>query len=68
MPVSLYPFVIESTSSHKWLLILRDAMPRDGRPRQRVSQACIPCGQRKTKVSYLRVVGSTYLVLANGPL
>ncbi|KAM0716360.1 hypothetical protein Q7P37_007805 [Cladosporium fusiforme] len=25
-------------------------MPRDNRTRQRVSQACIPCGQRKTKV------------------
>jgi hypothetical protein len=25
-------------------------MPRDIRARQRVSQACVPCGQRKTKV------------------
>jgi hypothetical protein len=27
-------------------------MPRDIRARQRVSQACVPCGQRKTKVSH----------------
>jgi hypothetical protein len=46
-------YLISPHSSQCPHLLLRDPMPRETRARQRVSQACIPCGQRKTKVDNL---------------
>lgn len=46
-----FAFVTASYSLSRARKLLRDLMPRDIRARQRVSQACVPCGQRKTKVS-----------------
>jgi hypothetical protein len=43
-------YLISPHSSQCPHLLPRELMPREIRARQRVSQACIPCGQRKTKV------------------